>query len=177
MSLHSANDPWIHTYTGKRFHFLKPRPAEFDIRDVAWSLSRQSRFYGHTRGEPYSTAQHCVLASLHCAPGFEWPALMHDAGEGVLGDVSAKLKWLLADYLRIEKRLETAMMRHFKVPYPFPPEVHQIDKVMCATEMRDLQRRDDWREMPFKPLKLRIKPWPWRQARHEFLKRFNQLSP
>ncbi len=177
MSLHSANDPWIYTYTGKRFHFLRPRKGEFDIEDVAWSLSRQSRFYGHTRGEPYSTAQHCVLASLHCAPGFEWPVLMHDAAESYLGDVSAKLKWLLADYLRIEKLVETATMRHFKVPYPFAPEVHQIDKVMCATEMRDLQRRDDWREMPFKPLPIRIKPWPWRQARREFLKRYRELNP
>lgn len=176
MSLHSANDPWIYTYTGKRFHFLRPRKGEVCIEDIAWSLARQSRFYGHTRGEPYTTAQHCVLCSLHCAPGFEYASLLHDAGEGALGDVSAKIKVFLADYLRIEKRVERAMMRHFKVPYPFAPEVHQIDKMMCATEMRDLQRRDDWREMPFKPLKERIKPWPWREAHRAFLKRFHALA-
>ncbi len=68
-------------------------------------------------------------------------------------------------------------MAHFRVTYPFPPEVHMIDKVLCATEMRDLQRRDDWHEMPFKPLKERIRPWPWKRAYREFLREYKRLSP
>ncbi len=170
-------NPWVYTHTGRRFHFLRPQPNELCIEDVAWSLARQSRFYGHTHGDPYSTAQHCVLASLHCEPGYEWPALMHDGAESILGDVSKRVKWLLPDYMRIERRVERWMMRQFKVPYPFAPEVHDIDQIMAATEMRDLQRRDDWRERPYPPLKERIKPWPWREAHRAFLKRYRELAP
>ncbi len=178
MRLRHAGNPAIYTHSGKRIHFLRPKPSELCIDDMAWSLARQSRFYGHTRGEPYSTAQHCVLCSLHCAPGFEWPALMHDVGEGVLGDVSSRIKALLLDYLHIEGRIvEPATMRRFKVPYPFAPEVHQIDKVMAVTEMRDLQGRADWKDGPYRPLDIRIKPWPWRKAYHAFLKRFDELKP
>lgn len=177
MSLKHANDPWIYTYTGKRFHLLRSCPSEINIKDIAWSLARQSRFYGHTKGEPYSTAQHCVLCARNAPAGFAWPLLMHDAAEGYLGDVSAKLKWCLPDYLRIEKQKETAVMKHFRVPYPFAPEVHMVDKILCATEMRDLQRRRDWRDMPFKPLKEKITPWPWKRAYREFLDEFERLRP
>lgn len=178
MRLKHAGNPWIHSYTGKRIHILRPKASELCIEDIAWSLSRQSRFYGHTRGDPYVTAQHCVLCSRHCAPGHEWAALMHDAGEGVLGDVSSKIKALLLDYLHIEGTIvEPVVMRRFKVSYPFAPEVHQIDKVMAVTEMRDLQGRNDWKDGPYKPLPIRIKPWPWRKAYREFLKRFHELKP
>jgi hypothetical protein len=51
----------IETVSGRYFDPVKPDPAQIDINDIAWALSRQARFAGHTIGEPYYVAQHCLL--------------------------------------------------------------------------------------------------------------------
>lgn len=175
MSVSFANDPWIRLYTGTRFHLANPRQREIHIEDIAMSLSRQNRFYGHTHGEPYSTAQHCVLGA-QIFPEYAFHFLMHDAAEAYSGDVNAKLKLLLPDYKRIEKIIEIAVNKRFKLPYPFPPEVKQADLIMLATEMRDLQRSKDWKLLPYKPLPAKIVPWGWKRSYDEFMKAFKQLS-
>ncbi len=173
--IYSANDPWIRVHSGGQFHLLKPRPHEFNIKDIAWSLSGQNRFYNHTR-KPYSTAEHAVRASLLVAKPFRLVTLCHDNAEFALGDVSSRLKVLLPDYKRIEHIVEKAMAKHFKLPFPFPPEVKQADLVMLATEMRDLLPGADWSHLPYRPLREKIVPWSQQKAYREFLKAFRRYS-
>lgn len=174
MTLVNANNPWIRVHSGKRFHLLNPKPSEMDIQDVAWSLSHQNRFYGHTK-RPYSTAEHCCRACDIVADEFKFPTLMHDAGEVFCGDVSSKLKALLPDYKRIEKRIEEVVAKKWKMPFPFPPEVKRADLIMLATELRDLVPHGTWNDLPYKPLTEKIVPWSPEKARQEFLKRFHRL--
>lgn len=175
MNLTNANNPWIRVHSGKRFHLLNPKSSEMDIEDVAWSLSHQNRFYGHTKC-PYSTCEHSCRASDIVADEFKLVTLLHDAGETWCGDVSSRLKSLLPDYKRIEKRIEQALSKKWKLPFPFPPEVKRADLVMLATELRDLVPKSTWDDLPYKPLSKRIVPWSPAKARREFLNRFHRLS-
>jgi len=52
--------------SGRIVDLLCPVPADFRIDDIAWSLSRQSRFGGHSMCRtPYTVAQHTVMVSRH----------------------------------------------------------------------------------------------------------------
>ena len=88
---------WIQTYTGRKFHPLRPRVAEVDVRDIAHALSLKCRFGGHCRVF-YSVAEHSVRVSRVLeAKGRElavW-GLMHDAGEAYLPDVGRPVKSFL----------------------------------------------------------------------------------
>lgn len=51
----------IETVSGKQIDLMNPSVTDIDIHDIAWGLSRQPRFAGHTITEiPYSVAQHSV---------------------------------------------------------------------------------------------------------------------
>jgi hypothetical protein len=61
---HGDDSSWCQVgQRGRQFWPLDPLPEDVHIEDVAYGLSRISRFGGHTIGEPYSVAQHSVLVS------------------------------------------------------------------------------------------------------------------
>jgi len=54
------------TVSGKFIDLAAMKKEDLDIHDIAWSLSRQSRFGGHTMSKtPYSVAQHTVMVSRY----------------------------------------------------------------------------------------------------------------
>ena len=54
----------VETVTGKLVNPMDPKVETIDITDIAWSLSRISRFVGHTvTAVPYNVAQHSVYVS------------------------------------------------------------------------------------------------------------------
>lgn len=128
-------DQSIHTISGKRFWPLDARAEDVDIYDIAYSLSQKCRYNGHCRGL-YTVAQHCVLASQNTHHP-QW-ALMHDAAEAYLPDVSRPLKPELKGFTEIEDRLLRVIAPVFGLEMPFPKEVHRIDAQMLVTEWRDL---------------------------------------
>lgn len=90
----------LETVSGK---FLDPSnidPEMIDIQDIAWSLSRISRFAGHTiTAVPYNVAQHCVFVSemIEAATNSKLAAfagLLHDAAECYIGDIPSPIKHL-----------------------------------------------------------------------------------
>jgi hypothetical protein len=93
---------WIETYSGKRFDLLDPKTDQVDLADIAHALARINRFTGHT-SECYSVGEH----SLHVLRLVEreYPddnlllahALLHDAAEAYVGDVSAPMKWAMRE--------------------------------------------------------------------------------
>ena len=176
MTAASAN-AWISTFSGRRFYVLDPRPQDVDIVDIAHALSLQCRFSGHIR-QFYSVAEHCVRVSDACPEHGLW-ALLHDASEAFIGDMSAPLKHTseMSRYRTTEKRIMHVIAERFGLTMPEPPEVKIADRRMLLTEARDLGICvDGWytEQVPFEKV---IRPWPPTMAEATFLQRFHALAP
>lgn len=173
---------WIQTYTGRVFDLLNPEPESICIEDIAHALSRICRYTGHTP-DHYSVAQHCVLASEQIEQAFAFEALMHDAAEAYVGDVSAPLKRAMRGlgegdpYREIERRADAVIAKRFSLTRPLPAPVKVADMRMLATEKLMLGKEAKPWELAFQPYEgLAIEPWPAEGAKNAFLDRFEELS-
>jgi 5'-deoxynucleotidase YfbR-like HD superfamily hydrolase len=169
--------PTILTAGGRYFPLLAPTPADIHIEDIAHALSNLCRFTGHVR-EFYSVAQHSVMVSQIVPPEDALAALLHDASEAYITDISKPLKPHLHGYAEIETRIMEAVLAAFGLPTCLPASVKRADLILLATEKRDLMpaHGDDWdliRDIP--RLQEEIVPLPPRAARARFLDRFHQL--
>lgn len=168
--------PRILMRSGAEFDLLSPEASLIHVETIAHALAHLCRFNGHTRTF-YSVAQHSWLCSYIVPDELAYAALMHDAAEAFLGDIATPLKQLLPDYQVIETRIETALFRAFKVPYPFPPEVKRADLQLLATEKRDLLPEcGDWEILEgIEPLPASIRPMAPDAAKRAFLDRYRYL--
>jgi hypothetical protein len=162
--MQSENHPTILTAAGHYFNFVDLKDNVVSLYDIAQALSHICRFTGHTR-EFYSVAQHSVLVSRIVSPKHARIALYHDAAEAYLGDVSRPLKSLLPDYQAIERRVQADILKKLGLPEEIPEEVKKADRILLATEQRDLMpaHYDVWPVIAdIEPLPDRIEPWaPW----------------
>lgn len=184
---------YIQTFTGRRFYLTNPSPADVDILDIATALAATPRFGGHTKFFPriYTVAQHCVLTSGLVSPEAQQWALMHDAPEAYINDVSTPLKRLIGQkYRDVEAEVDSAICRKFNVCWTedIGREVKDADTKMLFWEARYLLRKpqlvdDDWAAVVEKPegslddVFLGIYPWSPEAARTRFLERFDELFP
>lgn len=182
--------------SGRLFEpFAQHRPEEFDPYDIAHALSNVCRFAGHTI-DFYSVAQHSVHVAEWLPDELKLWGLMHDAAEAYIGDIPSPIKRMISVRIRVglnweldtitacEQRLLQQIAERFKLPWPMPLSVKQLDRQMLATEMRDLMRHSDWRrdaeEDNVHPLDFRIVPWAPARAREAFMtafERYLQLVP
>lgn len=132
----------ILTVGGRYFDFENPEGFDFDIEDIAHALSHLCRYTGHV-GQFYSVAEHSVHVSRLVPDHLAFEALMHDAAEAYLGDVSSPLKRMLPDYKAIEERVERALSRAFGLPYPHDPIIKHADMRMLVTEKELLMPKTD----------------------------------
>jgi hypothetical protein len=128
---------WIQTFTGRQFFPLAARVEDVDVRDIAHSLSLQSRFNGHCL-RFYSVADHSVRVSRIVPPGDALWGLLHDAAEAYIGDLPRPVKQEAPDFRAIEDRLLVVVAEAFHLPWPMPDTVHLADDRLLATEARDL---------------------------------------
>jgi 5'-deoxynucleotidase YfbR-like HD superfamily hydrolase len=151
--MEQTTDPIITTASGISVNLLKPHVGVIDIRDIAQSLGAQCRFTGHANGF-YSVAEHsveCANLVLSLVPPVELEAmtdeqkrvlqleaLMHDAPEAYLGDVSRPLKSLLNSYKALERIWEPVIAEAFGLPVKRNPRVTRVDQIMNVTEYRHL---------------------------------------
>ncbi len=172
-----TEDNFIHTFTGKKFWPLNARQEDICIRDIAKALSQKCRYTGHSCMF-YSVAQHCVYASEHCEDP-RW-ALLHDAGEAYLPDVSRPIKSAIRGFEKTEDNLLRVIASKFGLEFPFPECVHRIDNQMLVTEWHYLMPAATTLGPQYKEIErldLHIMPWFPELAEYYFLKRFNVLFP
>lgn len=129
---------------------LDMKPEMVKIEDIAFALSNNSRFTGHTArqdGKVYTVAQHsCNVARLvmrRSSSFTEWlKALLHDGTEAYLSDMARPLKHYneFGDaYRAIEDGLAEAIISKFGLEGEMvTPVVKWADNVALAVECRDL---------------------------------------
>ncbi|KKL59118.1 hypothetical protein LCGC14_2218530 [marine sediment metagenome] len=165
---------WIQTYSGLQFWPLNPKPEDVRLEDIAHALSLSCRFNGHCR-KFYSVAQHSVLVARHLlthgvlhSAGIERrtmafrAALLHDAAEAYLPDVSRPIKPTWEDFERIEEHLLRCIHVALDVRIDSETEmtIKHCDNALLATEARDLLGSPPapWEDLPM-PVAAIIAPW------------------
>jgi hypothetical protein len=183
-----TEDNFIRTFTGGKFWPLNPRAVDVRIEDVAHSLSQLCRFTGHTR-LPYSVAEHSVRVSWLVAahmlnakvyaeaiPAALW-GLLHDASEAYLTDLPSPLKrspHLGPLYRGYESLVMEAVIERFALLPKEPVLVKACDRIMLATEERDLMKNSTSEE-GIERLPETLAPWSADKAEHAFLRRYEDL--
>lgn len=137
-------DTRIMLASGSLFDLTDPEGSEFTLHDIAHALGRVCRFAGHTN-RFYSVAEHCVHVARLVPVDLARAALLHDASEAFIGDVTRPLKALLPDYRAIEARIEEAVCgrllegRHSAITLLIHhPLIKQADTALCMVEAREL---------------------------------------
>lgn len=171
--------PYIATVTNNKFFFEDVYESVIDIKDIAHALSNLCRFNGHCPCF-YSVAQHSVLVSEKVPEEYELAALLHDASEAYLGDISAPLKRLLPDYKLIEKNVQDRIYYKYGIPKSigYHECIKKADLEALATEKRDLMKQvnEHWSMLDgVEPWNEFIFPVSPVEASDMFLRRFNAL--
>ena len=149
---------WIHTYSGIAWDLAMSRAENVRLNDIAHALARIARFTGHTRTTGiYSVAQHSLAVmrrarDLRAPPAVVLGALLHDAHETYLGDVSSPLASLLPglDALKVSHDCAIAEWAGIAPDNLWSPIVLRADAEALATERRDLLGPSPrpWSELP-----------------------------
>jgi 5'-deoxynucleotidase YfbR-like HD superfamily hydrolase len=126
------------------FDFTSPETSVFTEKEIAHNLSHICRFTG--AGKWYSVAEHSVWVSYLVPTEHQFAALLHDAAEAFLSDISSPLKQLLPDYKVIEERVEREIFERFGLNYPMHPSIKIADLRMLKTEFRDIMLTEDYPE-------------------------------
>lgn len=143
--LFPTDEGWIETYTGKKFHFLKPTNEEIDIQDIAHALGNTCRFTGHC-SEFYSVAEHSVYVSKMVPSKYALAGLLHDASEAYITDISSPVKPFLTNYKYIEGVVQSAILKRYGLDIVLPKEVKEADGNQLLTEAKYLifSKGKDW---------------------------------
>jgi len=143
--------PVTETYSGAMVSLVDPEPFTIDIEDIARHLSKISRYNGATRTEHgYSVAQHSAWVAAAVEVFLDDPedtgtvmcALLHDAHEAYMGDITRPLKshpGLGSAFKLIERRLDIAIFVSLNVPMPLLHQktvIKQADNWALALEAR-----------------------------------------
>lgn len=128
-------NPTMTTFTGRHVNPLDLRHEDVDIRDIAHHLACINRFCGGAR-VPVNVACHSYYVSQLVPREHRLQALLHDASEAYLGDVT---KWLkespaMAAYREAETHAERTIFRVFGCAEEMHPTVVEADRLMVRLE-------------------------------------------
>lgn len=179
-------DKFTQTINKARINLINPDRAVINIYDIAESLAKQCRFLGQCEGF-YSVARHSVILSKIVPTELALRALLHDAHEAYMGDITSPIKALIreeTDILeRLAKRLDSAIFSRFNVTTIDYDTVHDYDRRLLAYEyielMGDFETTDLFRQ-GVRPLPYPIQSSNWTSTwsidRRLFLMRFQELT-
>ena len=119
---------WMCTHTGKKFYFSHIHPDMICLEDIAHALSRICRFNGHIKNF-YSIGEHSLLTSRMVEDRLKVDALLHDAGEAYMSDMSRPLKMIMNDTSgNMYKQIEMDILHCINKKFDFP-ELSEDDKM------------------------------------------------
>lgn len=169
-------EPWIETFTGKKFHFLDPSEDEIDVRDIAHSLAYTCRYTGHSR-RFYSVAEHSILVSYLANDPLG--GLLHDASEAYITDIASPIKPHINNYKELEDMIMTRIAKKFGFAYPLDPDIKDCDSTQLKTEAKHLLKSGGipWAHLyPTKrPHGITPNCWSPEEAEKKFLERFEEV--
>jgi hypothetical protein len=172
---------WITTYTGKRFHLLNPSPEEIDIIDIGKALSNIVRFTGQLE-KPYTVAQHSVYVSYEVPLEAAFAALLHDASEAYINDISRPFKHTsyMEGYRVIENLIQDLVYQKFGVPnyQDYKDIIKDADLRVYAAEVKELRGYTDPEYAHVASMHYPgIKVLSHKHAYQKFMNRFYSLAP
>lgn len=161
--------PSIQVASGHLFYFDDSSLDDIRIEDIAHALSNICRFTGHTKSF-YSVAQHSVLVSQHVPDEHKLAALLHDAPEAYINDMSRPIKYMrgLEGYRHVEASVWNRISLKFGVPYYAHECIKEADDRMLFTEKRDLLPPLEW-DWHCEPYADEIVPQTPEEAKRKFL--------
>lgn len=177
------SDPQITTFSGRQFFITRATPDNIYIEDIAHGLSNICRYVGQCR-DFYSVAEHSVrMVEMAHTPSLRLHALLHDAAEAYLGDVSTEVKRCLPVYIEMEVNLTKVIfdkygIRHYQLVDFNASSIKILDAKIRTPEVLSLfPLRDDWN---FSWTRVEcdyghIHPWSSKKAEKKFLKMFRRL--
>lgn len=136
----------VQVWNGRVFDYDNIDKTDFNINDIAHSLSLKCRFGGHCKWF-YSVGQHLincykVAQTLGLPIALQTAALLHDATEAYFDDMVKPLKRKLKDYQLIEKEAEKAFTFQHRVDWNpdlgWGEIIKEIDARMLITERNAL---------------------------------------
>lgn len=178
VAVNVAKGPTIMLASGRHFDFLDPDGSEFTIEDIAHGLAHVCRYAGQCR-EFYSVAEHSILVAS-VVDDFAYEALLHDAAEAFIGDITRPLKQLLPDFKAIEASVEGAIVRRFGIRSGFKATVKAADLQVLAAEQMQIMAPGcaDWAaEAGISPSNVVVRHLAPMTAKAEFLRLFEELKP
>jgi hypothetical protein len=134
-------DPYIRTSSSQRFFVTNPEKSEIKLEDIAHGLSMLCRYNGQC-SQFYSVAQHSLIIASKVSKKAGMYALLHDASEAYLGDVTSPLKHSesFTLYRELEKRTTAHILKSLNVPCTeaIKKEVAYWDHKILVPEMKHL---------------------------------------
>lgn len=170
------------TATGKMIDLLNPTASDIDFDVICQHLAKANRYCGATPNVVYSVAEHscrCAEAVLRATGDKTLAAylLCHDMHEAYLGDDTTPKKRALEAIMsefgvlapkvqeafgNLTYRLDVAIHEAARLRWPLDSHnaarVHHWDRVLLATEWRDLMCCDPPYDFGVEPLEERISP-------------------
>lgn len=149
----SSNEPcWLGMSSGVLVDLSSPKMEDIDIEDIAWSLAGILRFNGHLSTH-ISVARHSLEVSRLVPAELQLAALLHDAHEAYVGDVTRPVKRYLKqlgvnldDYESIWKKLIWSKYKCTPVHKEQLQRINDADDLQMAREITSLAPEGPFRD-------------------------------
>ena len=175
LAVNVARGPTITLVSGRLFDFLDPHGSDFTIEDIAHGLAHICRYAGQCR-DFFSVAEHSIIVS-DTVTEFAYEALLHDAAEAFIGDVTRPLKQLLPEFKRIEANVQDAIMKRFDMLPGYWSTVKEADLRVLAAEQAQIMAPGcaDWAiAAGIEPAPVVVRHLDPATAKCEFLERYQR---
>lgn len=143
----------------KAYSFVNPICDMIDMVDIVENLAKICR-YGGSCDRFYSVLEHSILVCNLVPEKYKLNALMHDAAEAYVGDMSHPLKQLLPEFQVYEDKCMAVIAEKYEFSKKTPAIVKEADSHACYLECLELFPdgiTDNWHE-EFKSSNMGILP-------------------
>jgi len=112
---------------GKLIDPFNPDPDMINLVDIAHALSNICRWNGHTM-KFHSVAEHSIFVqNIVQSREDKLAAMLHDASEAYIADITRPVKHRLANYSDVEHNLMMVISKKFGFQFPLSVAVREAD--------------------------------------------------